>query len=498
MASLTSSIRISSLLIAPLLTGAFAFPTVHSRGYRSPANSTSSIAWKTCPAELGFPESLHCGTLTVPIDWDAPHGERFDLGLVKLPATPSNTTSKVGSLFVNPGGPGGSATSFVATIAGGAFQSDALFASFDLIGVDPRGVGLSHQVECDVSIYAERVSVFPTSEEEYDALVDKNRRLGESCRELTGPLLEHLDTISAAKDHEAVRIALGDEPMNFLGLSYGSQLGAQYAALFPNNIRTLALDGIVQHSGAEAVRILVEIYSYQQYLTHFFDWAATNESSVLQGQDVQELWTMLLTNAAIMPIPALSCNGTNCRTDVNAEEILFNTQSYTTVKSWGRLASALYNASQGDASALSTSFTEPSALSLLGIGCLDWTRSQSLSSIQAKLAMADVSSPLVRGASQTWTSQHACIGWPVPVKNPPKKLDIKTEATVLMAASTGDPSTGLPWAVGMLEEIEKAVLVVREGDGHTSLPLGGETAEIIVEYLVSGVAPGETYLTTRS
>jgi hypothetical protein len=112
--------------------------------------------------------------------------------------------------------------------------------------------------------------------------------------------------------------------------------------------------------------------------------------------------------------------------------------------------------------------------------------------------MADSSSPLVRGASQTWTSQHACIGWPVPVKNPPKKLDIKTEATVLMAASTGDPSTGLPWAVGMLEEIEKVVLVVREGDGHTSLPLGGETAEIIVGYLVSGVAPDETYLTTRS
>jgi pimeloyl-ACP methyl ester carboxylesterase len=500
MASLTFSISITSLLIAPLLTGTFAFPTVHSRGYRSPpTNSTSSsIEWKTCPEELEFPESLYCGTLTVPINWDAPYGEHFDLGLVKLPATPSNTTSKVGSLFVNPGGPGGSATSFVATIAGGAFQSDALFASFDLIGVDPRGVDLSHQVECDVSIYAERVSVFPTSAEEYDALVDKNRRLGESCRERTGPLLEHLDTISAAKDHEAVRIALGDEPMNFLGLSYGSQLGAQYAALFPNNIRTLALDGIVQHAPGEAANLFVETSSYQQYLMHLFDWAATNESSVLQGQDVQALWTMILASATETPIPALSCNGTNCRTDVNAEEILFNTQSYTAVDSWGRLAEALHNASRGDASALSTSFTDASALSLLGIGCLDWTRSDSLSSIQAKLAMADSSSPLVRGASQTWTSQHACIGWPVPVKNPPKKLDIKTEATVLMAASTGDPSTGLPWAVGMLEEIEKVVLVVREGDGHTSLPLGGETAEIIVGYLVSGVAPDETYLTTRS
>ena len=213
---------------------------------------------EACPAELELPETLQCATLSIPIDWDTPYGEHFDLGLVKLPATPSNTTSKVGSLFLNPGGPGGRASSFVATVAGGVFQSDALFASFDLIGLDPRGVGLSHQVECDVSIYAERVSMFPTSNEEYDALVDKNRRLGESCLELTGPLLEHLDTISAAKDHEAVRIALGNEPMNFVGLSYGSQLGAQYAALFPDNIRTLALDGITQHSQGEAANILVE------------------------------------------------------------------------------------------------------------------------------------------------------------------------------------------------------------------------------------------------
>jgi hypothetical protein len=210
------------------------------------------------------------------------------------------------------------------------------------------------------------------------------------------------------------------------------------------------------------------------------------------------LWNSLLGNATTTPIPALSCNGTDCRSDVNAEEILINAQAYNTVASWAPLASALLNASLGDASALSTPFTDSTALSMLGIGCLDWTRSSSLSEIQVKLAMADAYSPLVRGASQTWTAQHACIGWPVAVKNPPKKLNIKTQATVLMAASTGDPSTGLPWAVGMLEEIDNAVLVVREGDGHTSLPLGGETAEVIIRYLVSGEAPEERFLTTSS
>ena len=202
-----------------------------------PLNSTpSSVSWNACPPQLGLPSILECATFSVPVDWNSPYGEHFNLGLVKLPATPSNTTSKIGSLFINPGGPGSPASGMVASMALGAFERQTLQlrAWFDIIGLDPRGVGLSHQVNCSKEIYAEAVSLFPQTQEEYDALADKNKRLGESCRELTGPLLEHVDTISAAKDHEAVRVALGNEPMNFLGLSYGSQLAAQYISLFPN------------------------------------------------------------------------------------------------------------------------------------------------------------------------------------------------------------------------------------------------------------------------
>ena len=116
--------------------------------------------------------------------------------MVKLPAISSNSTKKIGSLFINPGGPGGSAAEIVPLFGPGAPGFDeTLRASFDIIGLDPRGVGLSHQVKCDNTIYGERVSMFPKNEEEYEKLVDKNRRLGESCRKLTGPLFEHLDTI---------------------------------------------------------------------------------------------------------------------------------------------------------------------------------------------------------------------------------------------------------------------------------------------------------------
>ncbi|KAF9697460.1 hypothetical protein EKO04_004574 [Ascochyta lentis] len=350
-----------------------------------------------------------------------------------------------------------------------------------------------------MSIYAERVTLFPQTEDELLRLEDKNRRLGESCRGLTGKVFEHLDTVSSAKDHEAVRIALGNEPMNFAGMSYGSQLGAQYAELFPENIRTLALDGILQHSQAEAANLLIEASSYELGLSHFFAWASTDESSVLKGQDVRSLWSELLKNASTAPVPALSCNDTDCRSDVNDEEIRFNAHQYLTFagkdiglgSSWELLASALYNATQGDATALSTRLTDPSAVSFLAIGCLDWTHNVSslLPDILAQERMAKEYAPLTQGASQMWTLQHACLGWPVKNINPPTKLNVRTNATILLTQSTADPSTGLPWALGMLGEIENKVLVLRKGDGHTSLPLGGRTTEVIVEYLVTGRAP---------
>ncbi|KAF1852020.1 alpha/beta-hydrolase [Cucurbitaria berberidis CBS 394.84] len=498
----THSLLLSSLVTIPSLVALIsAYPTKgHELDGFPPENSVaSSISWSDCPPELGAPKALQCATFSVPIDWDKPYGEHFDLGLVKLPAAPSNNTSKIGSLFINPGGPGGRASELVAQVAMGALQAEEFLASFDIIGLDPRGVGLSKQMECDMSIYAERVSLYPQNEEEFEQLVSKNKRLGESCREKTGPLLEHMDTISAAKDHEAVRVALGNEPINFLGISYGTQLGAQYADLFPNNIRTLVLDGVVQHSDSEAANVLTEAYSYNLGLTHFFEWAGKNESSALKGQDVEALWTSLLTNASKTPIPAPSCNVTECRADVNAEEIRFNAQHFLAFagrdtglgSSWELLSSALYNATKGDASALSTSFSDPTAISFLGIGCLDWTHFTSLTlpSLLAKEAMATGYTPFTRGASQTWSLQNACLGWPIEVKNVPKKLNIKTKTTVLMVQSTFDPETGLPWALGMLEEIDNKVLLLREGDGHASFALGGEATKVVIEYFITGKAP---------
>jgi pimeloyl-ACP methyl ester carboxylesterase len=287
-----------------------------------------------------------------------------------------------------------------------------------------------------------------------------------------------------------------------VGLSYGTQLGAQYAQLFPNNIRTLVLDAILQHSQSEASNLLIESTAYNLALSNFFAFAGTDDASPLKGQDVEKFWFSLLSNASSNPIPAKQCGGIkegDCATEVTAEDILFNAQellvfaspSLELKGSWGQLASAIVNASQGDASGLSTRFDDAVPISGLAIECLDWTHDSSLTlaGVQAKKHMAETFSPITQGATQTWTIQHACLGWPVSTKNPPNKLDIDTPNTILMVSSTADPSSGHTWTVGMLEEIRNKSLVVRKGDGHTSLLLGGDTTKIILEYLLTGVAP---------
>ncbi|OAG06449.1 alpha/beta-hydrolase [Paraphaeosphaeria sporulosa] len=489
-------------VVASLLSYTIAFPLTPRQPSASsssalPSNCTApSITFGSCPEEA--PSQLECATYSVPINWDEPEGEKFDLGLVRLPAN-VNSTKKIGSLFINPGGPGGAASDLIASLILGALPiPEGLNDAFDLIGLDPRGVGLSNAVQCDQKIWAERVSWFPKTQEDYDTLVDKNKRYGESCRNKTGPLLEHLDTISVAKDHEAVRIALGNEPLNMVGLSYGSQLGAQYAQLFPDNIRTLVLDGMLQHSQAAASNVLIESLGYSIGLQHFFEWASEEVTSPLKGEDVAALCSELLKNASTTSIPAPACDGTSCRTDVNAEELLFNAQEALTFKdprvtgglsTWGDLASAIYNATHGDASALSTRFDEAAAGT--AIYCLDLDHDPAVydfNYMQTTQHMFSTFHPLSQGTGQSTSLLHSCVGWPYATRNPPKKLHVDTEATILMVNSDADPSTAYPWAVGMLEEIKNKVFVTRHGDGHTSFFTGGETASTIVRYLL-GEAP---------
>jgi pimeloyl-ACP methyl ester carboxylesterase len=417
--------------------------------------------------------------------------------MVRLPRPSNSTTERIGHLFINPGGPGGSAIQTVARIAKGlpnSISSDIL-NSFDIIGVDPRGVGGSVESQCDPAIWNERVSQFPKTKEDYNRLVDKNKRLGQSCLNRTGDIINYLDTISAVKDHEAVRAALG-EKLNWLGLSYGTQLGSQYAQLFPDNIRAMVLDGMLQHSQTESSNILIESTAYAAELLSFFAWAGTDDSSPLKGQDVEKLWYNILKNAADTPIPASGCDDNICRKDVNEEEIRLNAQGFVLspiTSSRTAFANALLQASEGNATLLSTPLASELDSSLypgITIGCQDWSSdASSFEDFQAKMRIGEVFAPLNKGASQSWTLQASCVGWPAPLTNPPAKLKVHTQDPILIVNAIRDPSTSYTWAVGMLEEIENNVFLTRNGDGHTSWSLKGATTNAINHFLITRELP---------
>lgn len=263
------------------------------------------------------------------MDYEHRENGAVELGMVRLSAP---QPARRGTLFYNPGGPGIAASEYVLGATEGLPNfGQSVLQNYDIIGLDPRGVGMSHPIKCDPDIYNERVSSFPTTEEEFQGLIDHNMALGKSCIELTGRLINNLDTVNVARDLELVRRALNDkEKLNFLGRSYGSQIGATYAELFPQNINRMALDGMLDHTQSEITTLNDEATTYEMTLNQFFAWCNTTPNCALHGQDAAGVYDSVILSAEKQPIPTPRCISTGdyaCRSDVTGEEIRSNVQN---------------------------------------------------------------------------------------------------------------------------------------------------------------------------
>ncbi|WP_188316787.1 alpha/beta fold hydrolase [Solihabitans fulvus] len=182
----------------------------------------------------------------MPVDWSRPGGDRIDVAVARRRA--DDQAHRVGTLFYLPGGPGGSG---VSAILGGIPLSADLTARFDVVSYDPRGVGRSHPIQCDANLVNANVNTIPFDPSDpsvYRNLVAFNAKLGADCREHTGPLLDHVGMVDVARDLDALRAALGEDRISLYGLSYGTFTGQMYAENFPQHIRALALDGVIDHS----------------------------------------------------------------------------------------------------------------------------------------------------------------------------------------------------------------------------------------------------------
>jgi pimeloyl-ACP methyl ester carboxylesterase len=447
----------------------------------------------------------------VPLDYADPDGAQITLGLNRLPAR--DPAHRIGNLIFNPGGPGGAASPLVAREASGVrIFTPAVRDHFDLIGLDPRGTGASTPVRCDPTVWNDAVSLFPNDAAGFTQLRAHTQAVGESCLRLTGPLLGHLDTISAARDLERVRLALGGEPLNYLGLSYGAQLGATYAQLFPGHIRVLALDGALDHAQRPLAMLDDEAHAYETELTRFAAWCAATASCALHGQDVLAGYDALVAAANVAPIPAPRCQAAGaCRAAATGDDIRFAVQNYLLFKEptpafglpgWAGLAKALATAQAGDASAFAPPLARSETDALyagLAIACVDWqTDIATYDDLAAYETFGRVIAPHTRGATQTWSIVTGCLGWPAPVANPPGLWQVQGTPPILIVNATYDPSTAYVWAQLMRQQLAGSVLLTRIGDGHTSylLPGASQTREAIDHYLLTGQTPPPNMVVT--
>ena len=459
-----------------------------------------TIHWHGCGQ--GAPRNLQCGAIRVPLDYAHPGGRQIRLGFARLRA--SDRKHRVGSLIVNPGGPGGAGSQVVAVeAAGGHLWHPALHRRFDLIGMDPRGIGLSTPVRCDPAAFNRIVSFAPRSPAEFGRLATHLRTVGRSCLRRTGPLLRHVDTVSVARDMERLRRALGDGKLNFLGLSYGAEIGMLYAQRYPGRIRAMTLDGVFDH-GLPLTSVFADnARGYEDTLTRFAAWCATDTSCALHGRDVLALYDQLVQRANQQPIPAPRCANQPCRRTVSGSDIQLSAYSALLFKQpvpaigepgWNGLAQALAQAEAGDASAFAAPrATGPSDDPFPGLAvlCSEYPSFvHGFGDFAAMRLLGRTLAPHSQGFAEAWTGVLGCLRWPVPAADPPHRVNVHGAPPILLVNATHDPSTPYVWAQDARTQIARSVLLTRDGDGHTSSLLqGSSTRAAIARYLITSKPP---------
>ena len=461
----TSALRLRSLHVA--LLAALLLIIGGTPASADPSQTPFKIAWSACEKS----PQTQCGTLKVPLDWSKPSGATISLAIARRPA--KDPQQRVGTLFFNPGGPGDGAAEYI-VIAETVF-TPALIERFDLVGMDPRGIANSSQVRCTLPLITPETTLFPKTEQQFQQLRQHNRELGLNCLDHAGELVRHMDTVSVARDHEALRQALGENKINWLGISYGTQVAANYAQLYPTRTQAMVLDAPLEHSQSEVHQVADEIIAAEGSFNRFADWCPTQETCALRGQDVRAVFDRLVAQADQNPIRV-----EGAVRPVTGEDIRMGTigllrfkepSVFGPDKSWAGLSRVLQKAIDGDGSAFAVGPAgEPQYgyHGRIGNACLDYApQVHTYAEMQQRLELGRQLAPHLQGASETWQANF-CIDWPVKPTNPPKTLNVRGVPTLLIHAAH-DPSDSYTWAHGLATQIDGSALLTRTGDGHTSV-----------------------------
>ncbi len=449
------------------------------------------LDWGSC-ADLATSEetnfyrsaSLQCADLTVPLSYEDPAGPTITVKVLRKPAT--DQARRIGSVIVNPGGPGGSGVDIVGQL--GAYGVAAeLNKQLDLVGFDPRGVGSSTPaIRCQTDAERDAAREFTArtrTQAEVDAANAQAERIAQGCAALSGTqegidgktFLANVGTSNVAKDLDVLRAAVGDERLTYLGWSYGTSIGTSYARQFPENVRAMILDGAIDPNADPVQEQIGQSEGFQKAFDDFGAWCAQQAQCAL-GKDpaqatvnYQRLVRPLLDNPVKLPDGRVLTFG-----DANTG----TGQALYSDSLWEPLSTALTDLSKGDGAGLmqladsydgrAADGTYSNTLdAFLAIGCIDGSRSVPADLAQQLAEKSAAAAPFADSGDPPRAIKDPCDFWPVPPKPEPTEIDANGLPRVLVISTTKDPATPYQAGVNLAKELDAALLTV-EGTNHTA------------------------------
>lgn len=477
--------------VVPSLVAAVVLLSACSGGSdRSPTGSAPEVPVTNAgDATLDWADCVggECARLIVPLDHDEPDGRTLELALIRT--STADEDRRIGSLLLNPGGPGGSGVAMARYLRLPAEVTDR----FDIVGFDPRGVGGSSPLDCHDGLEA-MYDADPTMEDDADRrhFLEVSRRFVDLCEERHGDVLDHMGTVEVARDLDLIREALGDEQLNYLGFSYGTAIGQQYARLFPTRVRAMILDGVVDPAQGGLEGAFAQARAFEAALDRFIRRC---DDRLCLGDDTEAVIDGVIASAEQRPIEAPGAD----RPATPGVVQLAITQGLYADWLETELTAALIDAAAGDGTALVALADDylgrvgddhPSGFEIyFAVSCLDsvWPRDP-----DDVFAAAKAAAGVAPRTGEALVNDYVrCALWPAdPQPLEPIPGDVEGLAPILLVSTTGDPATPHETAVSLVEKIPGARLLTHEGDGHTVVASGDGCVDGLVgRYLIEARVP---------
>ena len=460
----------------------------------NPLNTTTEfivnpIVWTACDGSTN-PE-VECGNIEVPFDYADPEQGSFVLYVKKHNA--ASPADRIGSMMVNPGGPGFGGSS-LADDAQYYFSQD-LIDRFDIIAWDPRGTGESTPAVDCVDTFDEYFGLDspPETPEEKQALIDASQAFNDKCAENSGTILPYISTQASAQDINSLRLALGEEKVSFFGFSYGSELGTTWATMFPETVRAIVVDGAVDPNASSTEEGMNQAKGFEGQLATFLKQCSEKTTCAFHnGGKAEAAFDKLVLNIDTTPLEV-----SKDRTPVT-QGVLFTAvaQAMYSDYYWPQLSEALSEAQNGDGKGILQLYDDyyqrkddgtygNELEAFLAISCLDDPGASSVEDVDSHIEDFIAAAPRLGG---NFAYGYSCALWPVKQAS---KVTItgKGAGPIVVVGTTGDPATPLDSTRKMALGLEQGILIVVDANQHTGYGANNCVVKAVDDYLINLSVP---------